>query len=172
MQGHVLTMAPATWDRVWRHLLPDDTDTEQAAFLFCRYRAETSGTHFEVADVRLLEGADFESQRSDYIELSDDARIGLIKHAHATSTCLAELHSHPGPWPAAFSRADRSGLLETVPHMRWRLKGAPYLAIVVATAGYDALVWAGSNTPEPLLFIEAGDRRIPPENRSLEGWKR
>ncbi len=88
MQGHVLTMAPAIWDRVWRHLLPDHTETEQAAFLFCRYRAKSFGTHFEVADVRLLEAADFASQRSDYIELTDAARIGLIKHAHATSTCL------------------------------------------------------------------------------------
>ena len=78
----------------------------------------------------------------DYFELTDEARIGLIKRAHVLQASLAEFHSHLSPWPAAFSLSDRMGLKETVPHMRWRLKRRPYLAVVVAPSGFDALVWS------------------------------
>ena len=43
------------------------------------------------------------------------------------------------------------GLLETVPHMFWRLDNRPYVAIVVARSGFDALVWTrDAQKPVPL----------------------
>lgn len=157
---------------LWSHLLPDDTKREQAAFLFCRTSPSGDGVAFEAVDYTFLGESDFAAQYADYIELTDETRISLIKRAHALGASLAELHSHPGPWPAAFSLSDRMGLKETVPHMRWRLKKRPYLAIVVAPSGFDALVWSrDAGIPEPLAAIDVGGRLMTPTNASLEGWR-
>jgi hypothetical protein len=119
----------------------------------------------------MLGPSDFAAQYEDYIELTDETRIRLIRQAHHTGTALTELHSHPGPWPAAFSLSDRMGLRETVPHMRWRLKGKPYLAVVVAPSGFDALVWPqGAEIPEALAGIETDGSLTAPTNNSLGGW--
>ena len=109
--------------------------------------------------------------QEDYLELADKTRAALIKRAHDLDTSLAELHSHPGPWPAGFSYADRLGLQETVPHMWWRLKKRPYLAIVVAKSGFDALLWLDNpKVPRPLDGIVEGSRVLKPTNFSLGGW--
>lgn len=169
---NTLKLAPDFKEALWTHLLPCSTTREQAAFLFCTTRAVDGGLEFEAIDHRLLNPADFAAQYDDYIELSDAARIALIKKAHALEASLVEMHSHPGPLPAAFSWSDRAGLKDTVPHMRWRLKKRPYLAIVVAPSGYDALVWAqDAKIPEPLAGIDLGDGALlRPTNASLKGW--
>ena len=119
---NVLKLETSLKSDLWSHLLPPGSDREQAAFLFCSASGAVDGVEFEVLDSIFLEAADFAAQYSDYLELSDATRIALIKRAHELGASLAEVHSHPGPWPAAFSPADRRGLSETVPHMRWRLK--------------------------------------------------
>ena len=145
--------------QLWSHLLPKDTKKEQAAFLFCRTFSANDELVFEAIDYALLSPTDFAAQYSDYIELTDETRISLIKRAHNLDASLVEMHSHPGPWPAAFSFSDRNGLRETVPHMRWRLKKRPYMAIVVAPSGYDALVWNGdAKIPEALAGFDAPDQ--------------
>ena len=157
--------------RLWSHLLPQYTMREQAAFLF--FTAESAGDEFifEAVDQVLLGPDDFAAQYSDYLELTDNTRIGLIRRAHELGASLAEFHSHPSPWPAAFSLSDRIGLKETVPHMRWRLRQRPYLAVVVAPSGFDALVWSrDARMPEPLAGIDIGDAVMTPTNASLEGW--
>lgn len=156
---------------LWSHLLPTSTMREQAAFLFCITETSGDGVVFRAVDQTFLYESDFAVQHADYLELNDATRIGLIKRAHAMGTSLAELHSHPGPWPAAFSRSDRIGLKETVPHMCWRLKKRPYLAIVVAPSGFDALVWScDAKTPKPLAGIDIDGAFMTPTNASLEGW--
>ena len=168
---NILKLTGSDRTRLWAHLLPESTKNEQAAFLFCKTKQQNGGLVLEVADHMLLGPSDFAAQYADYIELTDEARIGLIKRAHSTGTSLAELHSHPGPWPAAFSLSDRMGLKETVPHMRWRLKQRPYLAIVVAPSGFDALVWSqDAKIPEPLAGIDVDGTLMAPTNNSLEGW--
>lgn len=168
---HWLMLDVAERDRLWAHLLPETCRYEQAAFLFCRSFDSGDGLLMEAVDQKLLGTADFAAQHEDYIELTDQTRIDLIKRAHQTGTALAELHSHPGPWPAAFSQFDWRGFKETVPHMHWRLKQRPYLAIVVAPSGYDALIWPGGAThPEPLAGIKVGGETFEPTNNSVEGW--
>ena len=158
-------------DILWSHLLPRHTKREQAAFLFCRTDTADNGLVFDAVDQVFLDESDFAAQYTDYIELTDEARIGLIKRAHVLGASLAEFHSHPGPWPASFSLSDRMGLKETVPHMRWRLKKRPYLAVVVAPSGFDALVWSrDAGIPEPLAGIEVDGALMRPTNASLEGW--
>jgi hypothetical protein len=125
---------------------------------------------FDIIEHALLEHRDFAAQYSDYLELADEARVRIIKHAHALKACLVEIHSHPWTWPAEFSPSDRAGLKETVPHMRWRLKERPYLAVVVAQTSYDALVWAlAGDEPAPLV-VEVDGERLLPTGRSLGGW--
>jgi|APTNR8051073442_1049403.scaffolds.fasta_scaffold14371_5 proteasome lid subunit RPN8/RPN11 len=156
---------------LWAHLLPEDSRREQAAFLFCRSTVDGGNLALEAIEAAFLAASDFAAQYSDYIELTDECRIGLIKRAHTLGAALAEFHSHPGPWPAGFSPSDRRGLMETVPHMRWRLPGRPYLAVVVAPSGFDALIWLdGQKIPQPLAGIRVGGRVYAPANASLEGW--
>lgn len=76
-----------------------------------------------------------------HVSLSDETRAVVIKWAAAEDACLIEAHSH-GPWgPAAFSAFDLRGLEEWVPHLRWRLHGRPYAAMVTTTDDFDALAW-------------------------------
>ena len=99
--------------------------------------------------------------------MADGTRAALIKRAHDLEASLVEMHSHPAPWPAAFSYADRMGLSETVPHMWWRLNRRPYLAIVVSPSGFDALLWLDNATlPRALDTLKAGDRMLQPTNNS------
>ena len=111
-----------------------------------------------------------EYQEGDYIEMGDETRARLIKRAHDTSTCLIEMHSHLGDWPAGFSYADRLGLKETVTHMWWRLKKRPYLALVVTNSSFDALVWLdNAHKPHRLDVLLAGTEMRTPTNFSLGG---
>ena len=168
---HILKLDKDLQGRLWYHLLREDTTREQAAFLFCKTEHADGGIVFDVVDQVFLCPDDFATQHTDYIELTDETRIGLIKRAHRLGASLAELHSHPGPWPAAFSLSDRIGLKQTVPHMRWRLRKRPYLAVVVAASGFDALVWShDAKIPEPLGGIDIGGALITPTNASLGGW--
>lgn len=108
----------------------------------------------------------------DYLELKHTARAAVIKRAHDLDVSLVEVHSHLGASPAGFSLSDRSGLRETVPHMWWRLKKRPYVAIVVAASGFDALAWIDNpSIPRALDALVAGNRILKPTNHSLGGWK-
>lgn len=168
---NILKLSKEFQGLLWSHLLCQDTMCEQAAFLFCRTESADNGIVFEPVDQAFLSSHDFIAQHSNYLELADETKIKLIKRAHVLGTSLAEFHSHPGPWPAAFSLSDRMGLKETVPHMRWRLQQRPYLAVVVAPSGFDALVWShNARIPEPLVGIDIDGTFMKPTNASLGGW--
>lgn len=168
---NILKLDKALQGLLWSHLLPEGTIREQAAFLFSKTETADDGLVFEAVDQAFLGPDDFAAQYMDYFELTDEARIGLIKRAHFLEASLAEFHSHLSPWPAAFSLSDRMGLKETVPHMRWRLKRRPYLAAVVASSGFDALVWSRDpKIPEPLAGIDIDGVLMKPTDASLGGW--
>ncbi|HMO55394.1 MAG TPA: Mov34/MPN/PAD-1 family protein, partial [Tepidiformaceae bacterium] len=127
---------------IWRHLFSDAQDREQAAFMFVRKEAAEGEAIYRHVEWAPVTDGGFEYHSSAYIELTDDTRAKVIKRAHDLSCSLVEVHSHTGPWPAAFSYSDIEGLREFAPHVLWRLKGRPYFAIVVARTGFDALGWA------------------------------
>lgn len=167
----IIKISTSDWQQVTRHLLPDTDSREQAAFLFAKSSKFDHHVDFEVIGFELLTADDFDAQLDDYLELGDSTRARLIKKAHDLSASLIELHSHPGPWKAAFSWSDRIGLQQTVPHMWWRLQKRPYLAIVVAPSGFDALVWLDNpKVPVALNGLLAGETLLRPTNFSLEGW--
>jgi hypothetical protein len=165
-----IAINPNIWSNICRHLLQTRSEKEQAAFLFGRCEADPSA--IQIIDHQLMIDEDFASQSSDYLELRDTTRAHLIKRAHMQRACLIEMHSHPGSHRAAFSTFDFLGLQETVPHMQWRLRGQPYVAIVVAGETFDALVWrVAAQEPTPLHTINVGERALLPTNLSLRRWK-
>ena len=167
----VLEIESAALAQIARHLLPLGSEQEQAAFLFATRNEMDGITRFKVIDTRRLASRDFVRQEEDYLEMADTTRIGLIKKALDLDASLVEIHSHLSPFPARFSEADRFGLQETVPHMWWRLGGRPYLAIVVAPSGFDALVWLNDPTiPCALDAVVAGDSVLRPTGFSLGDW--
>lgn len=157
------------------HLLPAESDEEQAAFVYARQVTSSVGDWLlEHVDHELLGAADFEIQHSAHIELADATRARVIKRAHDLEACLVEWHSHPYPCPAAFSPSDRAGLREFVPHVRWRLRGRPYAAVVVAPGGsFDALAWDGEDTePRQLDALEVEGQLLRPTELTLKHWSR
>lgn len=76
-----------------------------------------------------------------HVSLSDETRADVIMWAAAEEACLIEAHSHGSSSPGAFSEFDLRGLEEWVPHVRWRLHGRPYAAMVTTTDDFDALAW-------------------------------
>lgn len=164
----VLKLPAGAYEDLVAHLLPGDTPNEQAAFLFARARGTDQGVALDVIDSAKLAAADFAVQTPDYLELADATRARLIKRAHDLDASLVEMHSHPGPWDAAFSPSDLGGLSETVPHMWWRLNKRPYAAIVIAPSGFDALVWLdGPPFHQELHSLAAGSQILVPTNITI-----
>lgn len=151
------------------HLLPKGGVREEAAFLFAR--PDDDPSTYVVIESAMLAPSDFAHHQSDYLELDDTTRANLIKHAHDLDASLVEIHSHPGPFAAAFSYADLRGLQDTVPYMWWRLKQRPYFAIVVADGSFDALAWIiDPAAPEPLSILADGQVHLS-TNHTLSSAK-
>lgn len=155
---------------IWEHLLPEGATCESAAFIFAAFHRANQSLVLKAQDYFLVGQNGFKVQYDDYIELSDESRISIIKKAHQTNTALIELHSHPfnSPWAAAFSLADINGFAETVPHMWWRLPGRPYAAIVVSPCGFDSLVWhTDPHSPECLTALRVDNELLNPTRMTL-----
>ncbi len=157
---------------IWEHLLPEGATRESAAFIFAGFEEVNQSLVLKAQDYFLVGQDGFKAQYDDYIELSDESRISIIKKSHQTNTALIELHSHPfsSPWAAAFSLADMNGFEETVPHMWWRLPGRPYSAIVVSPSGFDSLVWLKDpHSPESLTALRVDGEMLKPTGMTLGG---
>lgn len=142
MNQRVLLELPGrTYGQLRAHLLQPDSHVEQAAFGFAERRQDQGRDIFRLIEWMAVPPEGFAVQTAYHFELTDEMRGSVIKRAHDLRACLVEFHCHTGRWPAAFSSSDRAGFLEFVPHVLWRLKGRPYLAVVVSDSGRDGLVW-------------------------------
>lgn len=169
---YFIDLTKSQYETLWAHLLPDEASVESAAFIFADFEASNGSKVLTARDVFLVPKSGFQLQFDDYIELSDETRISIIKKAHHSKTALVELHSHPfdSPWAAAFSLADIAGFEETVPHMWWRLPGRPYAAIVAAPNGFDALIWSKDpHTPEFVTALRVDGRTLTPTGKTMRG---
>jgi hypothetical protein len=156
-------------EELWAHLLQNDT--EQVAIVFAEVEATSDATVFIARDACLAADGDFEIHSEYHVELTDEARARIIKRAWDTGTSPVEFHSHPGDhFGAKFSPTDLHGFAEYVPHCRWRLRGRPYLAVVVTPAGMDALAWTGTDgKPAGLDAIRpASGAAITPTNQTIK----
>jgi hypothetical protein len=112
---------------------------ELAAFML----ADFDGCDFAVVDMKPVALDGYSSRSGYHLELPDLARPQLIAWALANERCLIEIHSH-GPGFPQFSGSDQLGFVDWVPHVRWRLQGRPYAALVRSGTEWDGLAWTGS----------------------------
>jgi hypothetical protein len=146
-------------------------DVEQVCFLVA-VPCDSSG--LKVTDFYPVPPEEFDFQSDFHVSLRDEVRASVIKRAWDAGGCLVEAHSHENGDPVRFSASDLSGFDEWVPHVRWRLRQRPYVALVFGDDTFDALVWGDGDTPEPISEIRIdGTAVITPTNisyhRLLEG---
>jgi hypothetical protein len=156
-------------EELWAHLLQNDV--EQVAIVFAAVEATGDATVFVAKDIYLATADDFEIHSELHVELTDEARARIIKRAWDSRTSPVEFHSHPGDYRGAmFSPSDMYGFADYVPHCRWRLRGRPYLAVVVSPAGMDALAWtgAGAHAVGLIAIRPAGGAVVVPTNRTID----
>lgn len=145
---------------------------ESAGFLFALPKAEGEATVFESLEWFPVPPDGFLSVSEYHLVLTDDIRAKVIKRAHDLGSSLVEFHSHTEDEPAEFSRSDQAGFDEFVPHVWWRLKGRPYLAVVVTPADFDGLAWlADPRRPQRLDGIIVDGTLRTPTHRSPLVWR-
>lgn len=164
-----IEIPPETFSRMRRHLLPRLSRSEQAGFIFAHAQhVPNVSLSFSFVEWLPLKGKDFAHQSRYHLEMRDETRASVIKHAHDLGCSLIEFHSHPGPWDAQFSGSDFRGFDEFVPHVLWRLKGKPYAAAVVAPSGLDALAWVSSPRQfVPVQSVILGTERVETSGLSI-----
>ena len=164
----VLVIPEDIYSDIWKHLLPPQAKSEQAAFLFADVSNSAGEIKLEYREWYAVPSTDFLVQSSVYIELNDKTRAKIIKRAHDLQTCIVEFHSHLYSYEVGFSQSDVLGLREFVPHVMWRLKDRPYAAVVVGKSNFDALIWSTDvNSPELLSEIHVGKRVLRPTGATL-----
>ena len=160
--GWVVEIQEANYDGLRDHLRGD---VEQVAFLFTEPYA--GDQRLRVRDVELIPSDGFAYQGGYHVELAEQIRPALIKRAWDEDACLIEAHSHLHG-PACFSWSDMAGFDEWVPHLKWRLQGRPYAALVFAPDDFDALVWDGKQDAGPLEALDVlPGQRLAPTGRTL-----
>lgn len=177
MRQIYLNLPAPIHEAMWRHLLPRRQRLEAAAFLYARQGSNGQEAVLECLEWFPVPPAGFSYRSEFHFELSDEVRASVIKRAHDLGASLVEFHSHTGPWPAKFSPTDLMGFAEFVPHVWWRLKGRPYLAVVVARRGFDGFAWiADPQKPERLTGIVVDGKFLAPtglsplEKESSHDW--
>ena len=167
MSRIIVDIPPDLYADLRGHLLRPDRDAEEAAFLFAAYE-RVSGEHvFRAVEWYPVPPEGFASRSAFHFELTDATQASVIKRAHDLGTSLVEVHSHHGDHEPCFSPSDLLGFEEFVPHVWWRLKGKPYLAIVVAESGFDGFVWlTDPGELERLHGITVGEELLTPSHRS------
>jgi hypothetical protein len=155
-----------------KHLLPPDSLVEEAAFVFVHSTSDRGKVVFRFIEWFAVQPEGFVHRSEGYLELTDTMRAQVIKRAHDLGASIVEFHSHPYPWPAAFSQSDCSGFDEFVPHVWWRLKSKPYRAVVVSPLDFDGPAWLSNpKTPQLLDVIRVGKRLLHPTGLTLHQWE-
>jgi hypothetical protein len=158
--GWTIEIEATDYQRLREHLMGE---VEQVAFLFTE--PYSGDCRLRVRDLRLLSSDGFDFQSGYHVELADEIRPEVIKRAWDEDACLIEAHSHVRG-PAGFSPSDLWGFEEWVPHVRWRLGGRPYVALVFAPNDFDALVWDGEGSPVPLEAMDIiGGQTLQPASQ-------
>lgn len=154
-----------------KYLLPQKLYHEKVAFLFAKIEINQNNIHFTYSDWYPVRPSEYKSTSMYHIELIDAIRPLIIKKAFDTETTIVEIHSHPYKIPAVFSPSDLLGFHEFVPHIRWRLKGKPYGAIVLSLIDFDGLIWSGNTSnPDQLSELIIGEKSEVPNCRTMNRW--
>lgn len=115
--------------------------------------------------LRVVEHRSIEKRQLD----DDQLRTNLLAWAANSGLGLVECHTHIDGDPACMSWTDVNGLLDWVPHVRWRIGGQPYVALVLGETTVDGLVWAGPDSSvQRLDRVILGTKLIPTTGRSFD----
>lgn len=166
----IIQIEKSFFSKIRKYLL--QSHLEQVCFLFSKDTFYDSTLIMEVKDYYLVAPHEYEYQSSFHVELKDSCQAKVIKSAWDKKLSLGEIHSHPTSKKAFFSQSDISGFQEFVPHVWWRLKKGPYIAIIQAQSELDALAWV--KTPdiyEPIDKIKIGKSVIRPSNFTIKELK-
>jgi hypothetical protein len=165
-----LDVPAITYQKVLGHLF-SNMETEHAAFLYTHIATSESTLVLSVEDHFLVPRDAFVRRSAYHFELRDDIQRHIINGAHARECGLVEAHSHPFPAPACFSETDVLGLTDWVPHVRWRLAGRPYAAIVVAPGSFDGIVFSARDTQAVLDTLIVGGIHMRPTGATINDWE-
>lgn len=159
---------PEMYQQIVEHLLKNSK--EQVAFAFADVTIAEDGSLLRAFDLYLVPPKEFQFQSSYHISLTDDGLARVIKMAWDKEASLVDFHSHVSDLQAAqFSSSDLYGFSDWVPHIWWRLKGKPILAMVVSPFSFDALVWRVSpDQPEALAALHVGGEVKRPTGLTLK----
>lgn len=141
---------------------------ERVIFLLTNKTSEITKIIFEIKDIYLVPQNEID-QSSYSVRLKQISQAKIIKWAWDSGFSLAEIHSHPfSNKNTTFSYSDVVGLKEFVPHVWWRLKNKPYIAMVFGKRDYDALVWIDSpHSPKKLEGVLVENKLFRPTNSTL-----
>src|SRR5205085_10592268 len=149
---------------------------EQVGFFLANY--DETRRAFLLREWRPMPPEAFEFQSAYHVALRDEVRPEVIKWAWDSDACLVEVHSHGDRGLAGFSPSDIWGFEEWVPHVRWRLRGRPYAAIVTAGDTFDALAWVDAkHDPVQVVALEVdgvahmATARTLPHVAELKAWR-
>ncbi len=164
----ILSITSKVFRKLKNHLLPIEGDLEEAAFVFTSLIKNKNELIFKYKEWFPVQKAGFSNRSSYHFELTNELRAGIIKKAHDLDCSIIEFHSHLGSYPSCFSPSDWCGFEEFVPHVLWRLKGKPYVAVVVTKSGFDALVWKSKGqNPKFLNELRIGKNSMSPTRLSF-----
>jgi hypothetical protein len=152
-----ISITATEFDELIAHL--NSSDDEQAAFLFA---ARSGPELLGIEEVYPVPAEGFARQSPYHLALTDEVRAYVIGRATALEACLIEVHSHENVTPVWFSPTDLRGFEDWVPHVRWRLGGRPYVALVFGGEDFDALLWeSDSGLPTALgaLLVDGKARK-------------
>jgi len=136
------------------------------AFLYARQE----GDDFVVEEMYPVPEKEVDHSSRYFISLTDKGFTTVMKKAAQLELTPIEVHSHRDEsFDPGFSRSDFEGFEDTIPHVRWRLQGSPYIAMVFCPSGFDALVWRGEDGQvEGLEAMVVNSDIHKPSGRSLE----
>jgi hypothetical protein len=131
-----VVVAAAVYAGVPEHL----SKPEQVGFFLADY--DRTNDKFTLRAWRPVLEDGYALQTPVHVELTDETRAEMIQWATLERMSLVEIHSHGGPYTAAFSPSDCWGFDDWVPHLWWRLQARPYAALVVsADRTFDGWAW-------------------------------
>jgi hypothetical protein len=161
-----VTFIAATSELYWQAREHLRGHIEQVGFFLADFDEERGG--FVLREWRSMPPEAFEHQSAYHVTLCDAVRPEIIKWAWDAGACLVEAHSHGDDGSASFSPSDIWGLEEWVPHVRWRLRGRPYAAIVTAGDSFDGLAWLdGDSQPLQIAQFEVDNAGYRATGRTL-----
>jgi hypothetical protein len=161
-----ITISPEHLHTLRDHLLTGKV--EQVGFGFSVWTPNGEGGALRVESVELIPIEGFAFQSSYHIELSDETKVRIIKLALDRRASLVEFHSHRTRWPARFSSSDFHVFDEFVPHVRWRLGGRPYAAVVFHESSFDGLAWVENHRVQLDYITPDGQAPLTATGRSLQ----